>query len=292
LQDIESRFAQFTLLQEYIGVVVLFFLVLPILSVVINLVQKRGSKVKENGVNFLILAGGELLNLTVYGAVFIAGLAIFESGALFEIPVTSTTWLLAIVVADLSYYWMHRIEHEVRILWALHSVHHSSEDFDLTTSLRLSWLEGAVEWIFLLPMILIGFDLVQTVLAFIIIVVYQSWIHTQWIPKLGILDKIFNTPSVHRVHHGSNKIYLDKNYGAVLMFWDHLFGTYQAETEAVEYGLTVAINTRNPIKVVFFECQALFKDCWQAQGIGNKLLHLFKGPGWKPKSEAVGDKIP
>ncbi|MEH6443522.1 MAG: sterol desaturase family protein [Oceanospirillaceae bacterium] len=292
MQDIESRFAQFTSLQEYIGVVVLFFLVLPMLSVVINIVQKRGEKVKENGVNFIILAGGELLNLTAYGAVFIVGLSIFEPWALFDIPVTSTTWLLAIVVADLSYYWMHRIEHEVRILWALHSVHHSSEDFDLTTSLRLSWLEGAVEWVFLLPMILIGFDLVQTVLAFIIIVVYQSWIHTQWIPKLGILDKIFNTPSVHRVHHGSNKIYLDKNYGAVLMLWDHLFGTYQAETEAVEYGLTVAINTRNPIKVVFFECLALFKDCWQAQGMGNKLLHLLKGPGWKPKSAAVGDKIP
>ena len=154
---------------------------------------------------------------------FILGLFVVEPFAPFSIPFTWWSWIAAVLVADLTYYWMHRIEHEVSFFWAYHSVHHSSPEFNLTTGLRLAWIEGLIEWLFFIPMIMMGFEVTQTIIAISIVVAYQTWIHTEKIDKLGWADRIFNTPSVHRVHHGSNAKYIDKNYGGILMVWDRMF---------------------------------------------------------------------
>ena len=155
---------------------------------------------------------------------------------------TGWTWLLALLAADFTYYWMHRLEHEHRILWASHSVHHSSNDYNLSVGFRLSLVEGFFGWAFLIPMILIGFSPFQAIVGLVLVAQYQHWVHTERVTKLGWLDEVFNTPSVHRVHHGSNRQYLDKNYGGILMIWDKLFGTFAREEEKVIYGLTRDIN--------------------------------------------------
>jgi sterol desaturase/sphingolipid hydroxylase (fatty acid hydroxylase superfamily) len=139
---------------------------------------------------------------------------------------TGWTWLLALLAADFTYYWMHRLEHEHRILWASHSVHHSSNDYNLTVGFRLSLVEGFFEWAFLIPMILIGFSPFQAIVGLVLVAQYQHWVHTERVTKMGWLDEVFNTPSVHCVHQGSNRQYIDKNYGGILMIWDKLLSTY------------------------------------------------------------------
>ena len=178
---------------------------------------------------------------------------------------------------------MHRFEHKHRILWANHSVHHSSEDFNLSVSLRLSIVENAIEWFFLIPMILVGFSPFQALIGIIIVAQYQTWVHTERIVKLGWLDEIFNTPSVHRVHHASNEKYLDKNFGGILMIWDKLFGTYQREEEQPVYGLTKNINTNNPIKINFIEYHNIWKDVRKCRTLKDKLRIIFGGLTWRPE---------
>ena len=180
---------------------------------------------------------------------------------------------LAIAIADFIYHWEHRTEHQIRFFWVYHNVHHSSMDYNYTVASRLSWVETFFLWIFYIPMALIGFDPWLIIIAVQINAAYQTWIHTQKIDRLGILEKIVNTPSLHRVHHASNSNYIDKNFGGILMIWDRLFGTYQPEEETTVYGLTENINTNNPIKINAIEYQRIgkyiaesksWKEIWQS----------------------------
>ncbi len=282
MENIEGRFLQFQDLLEIAALSSLIFVALALVETIWDFARKKRPGYSETAANVAILFVNQALELTLYGSLFVIALYGFELLQPFQIPLTWWSMILAIVVADFTYYWMHRIEHEVRILWSFHSVHHSSPEFNFTTAMRLAWIEGLVEWMFFIPMVLIGFDLVQTTVAVIIVVVYQNWIHTQKIGKLGWLDKVFNTPSVHRVHHGKNPQYIDKNYGGILIIWDRLFGTYEAEVEAVEFGITDPPNSANPIKINFFELWQTLKDAAGARSLRNKLGYLFKQPGWKP----------
>ncbi len=234
---------------------------------------------KETGANIAIYFGNFLLEFLGFGVLFVIGLAVVEPLAFFELPKSWWFWPLALLAADLSYYWMHRLEHEIRLFWAVHVVHHSSPEFNMTTALRLSWLESLYEWIFFVPMILLGFGVVETLIALFIVIQYQSWIHTEKVGSLGILDKIFNTPSVHRVHHGSDAECLDKNYGGFLIVWDHLFGTYQAETQPVTYGLTEPLQSSNPFTINFHEFGNIARDLKSQKGWRKKKVALFGAPG-------------
>ncbi len=248
-----------------------------------DFLNKKRREYKEVGANILIGIGNIILSTVLFSLIFIVTLYMAEQVAFWQIPVNGYTWVLAILAADLSYYWMHRIEHKVRFLWAFHSVHHSSKEFDLTTSLRLAWFEGLIEWLFFIPMILIGFDLVQAIVSILVVIAYQTWIHTEHIGKLGVLDHIFNTPSVHRVHHGSNPQYIDKNFAGIFILWDKLFGTYQKEEEKVIYGLMQNIDTKNPISINFYEWKEMFKDMSKAEAFGDKIRLMLKPPGWRVK---------
>jgi len=282
MENIEGRFLQFQDLLEIAALSSLIFVALALVETIWDFARKKRPGYSETVANVAILFVNQALELTLYGSLFVIALYGFELLQPFQIPITWWSMILAIVVADFTYYWMHRIEHEVRILWSFHSVHHSSPEFNFTTAMRLAWIEGLVEWMFFIPMVLIGFDLVQTTVAVIIVVVYQNWIHTQKIGKLGWLDKIFNTPSVHRVHHGKNPQYIDKNYGGILIVWDRLFGTYEAEVETVEFGITDPPNSANPIKINFFELWQTLKAAAGARSLRDRLGYLFKQPGWKP----------
>lgn len=237
---------------------------------------------KDTGANIAIYFMGALTDKALISALALVGLLPFYLLLPYEIPMTPWTWVLSLLAADFTYYWMHRTEHEHRILWALHSVHHSSQDYNLSVSLRLSIIENAVEWIFLIPMILLGFNPFQALISLVFVAQYQTWIHTKRVGKLGWLDEVFNTPSVHRVHHGSNKQYLDSNYGGILMLWDKLFGTFQREQEPVIYGLTKNIHTNNPITINFIEFKHIWRDVKRCQTGKDRLNTIFGSLEWRP----------
>ncbi|HSX60172.1 MAG TPA: sterol desaturase family protein [Tahibacter sp.] len=186
-----------------------------------------------------------------------------------SIPTTGWTALLALLAVDFLYYWDHRAAHRVRLIWAVaHSVHHSSPLYNQAVGLRVSFVDGFTSPWFYLPAILVGFDPLLVAGAFGVILAYQQWLHTETVGKLPWLDGWLNTPSNHRVHHGVQAPYIDRNYGAVLMLWDRLFGTYAAEDEPVRYGLTEPLASRHPLRVHAAEAVKLWHDlhrapCWR-----------------------------
>jgi sterol desaturase/sphingolipid hydroxylase (fatty acid hydroxylase superfamily) len=269
-------------IMTFIGYFFIFNISLIFIETLTDLITSKKRRWKDTGANFSIFLINQLLEKTVVGSIGVLCLMPFHWITPFSIPMNLLTWVLAFFVADLTYYWMHRIEHEQRILWALHSVHHSSKDYNLSISFRLSILEGLIEWVFLIPMILIGFSPFQAIVGLILVAQFQTWIHTERIGKLGWLDKIFNTPSVHRVHHGSNKKYLDKNYGGFLIIWDRLFGTYQKEEEQVIYGLTKDINTNSPLLINFIELKSILKDLKKCKSWKDRFKIIFGNLSWRP----------
>lgn len=281
-------FSQLTSLFEgapvmtFVGYFFLFNLGLIVVEVFLDLFTAKERRWKDTVANFTIFVMNRLLENTIYGAIGVICLMPFHWLTPLEIPMSTWTWIAAFFVADFTYYWMHRLEHEHRILWASHSVHHSSEDYNLTVAMRLSIVESLFEWIFLVPMVLIGFAPFQAIVGLILVAQYQTWIHTERIVKLGWLDEVFNTPSVHRVHHGSNRKYWDKNYGGVLIIWDKLFGTFQREEEKVIYGLSKNINTNNPISINFIEYRNIWRDVKKCRNWKDRLRIIFGALDWRP----------
>ncbi len=265
----------------WISLASLLFIGAVVLEMIWDYFRKTRPEWKETAANWIIFAVNTGLDYLGLGVLFIVGLVLAEPYALLNISKGWWYWPLALLLADFLYYWMHRLEHEIRILWAVHVVHHSSPEFNYTTAFRLSWLESLFEWLFFLPMILLGFGTVESLIAIFVVIQYQSWIHTQKVGSLGFLDKFFNTPSVHRVHHGSNPEYLDKNYGGILMIWDHLFGTYRAEIKPVTYGITCPLGTANPLTINFHEFGDIIRDLKRHKGWRKKLGILFGSPGSK-----------
>jgi sterol desaturase/sphingolipid hydroxylase (fatty acid hydroxylase superfamily) len=276
------RLFEETPIMRYVAYFFIFNLALIILEITLDLFTSKERRWKDSFANISIFILGQLLEKTAFGAIGVICLMPFHWLSPFDISINAWTWVLALLAADFTYYWMHRIEHEHRILWANHSVHHSSEDYNLTVSMRLSIIESAIEWIFLVPMILIGFAPFQAVVALIFVAQYQTWIHTERIVKLGWLDEIFNTPSVHRVHHGSNQKYLDKNYGGVLIIWDKMFGTFQREEEKVVYGLTKNIHSNNPITINFIEYKNIWRDVKKCRTWKDRFRIIFGNLVWRP----------
>ena len=269
-------------IMTFIAYFFIFNISLILIETLTDIITSKKRRWKDTGANFLIFIINQLIEKTVVGSIGVMCLMPFHWLTPLSIPMNLLTWILAFFAADLTYYWMHRIEHEQRILWALHSVHHSSKDYNLSVSFRLSIIEGLIEWIFLIPMILIGFSPFQAIVGLILVAQFQTWIHTERIGKLGWLDKIFNTPSVHRVHHGSNKKYLDKNYGGFLIIWDQIFGTYQKEEEKVIYGLTKDINTNNALLINFIEFKSIIKDLKKCKSWKDRCKIIFGNLSWKP----------
>jgi len=194
-------------------------------------------------------------------------------------------FVLLFVAEEFSFYCYHRAEHRVRFLWATHAVHHSPNQLSMSTSYRQGWtakINGAA--LFLAPMVWLGFRPDAAVVALVLNLFYQFWVHTTWIPKLRWLEGIVNTPSAHRVHHASNLEYLDANYGGVLMLFDRWFGTYVVEQEAVpcRYGLVTPMRSRNPLVVEFQPWIELGRDMLGARNPWESLAYLWHPPGWRP----------
>lgn len=192
----------------------------------------------------------------------------------------------AILGWDFIYYWNHRFDHESRWLWAMHVVHHSSERYNLSTALRQPVAEALTIYVpyGLLSLLGVRPALVQDARA--VNLIYQFWIHTEVVRSIGPLEKVFNSPAHHRVHHGSNREYLDRNHGSILILWDRLFGTFEPEGESAVYGLTSNINTFNPLRIASHEWVGIARDVFTAQSWRNRVSHLVRGPGWSAARRA------
>jgi alkylglycerol monooxygenase len=196
--------------------------------------------------------------------------------------VALASWAGVFLLDDLAYYWMHRFSHEVNLLWAGHVVHHSSEEYNLTVALRQSSLHGFMSWIFYMPIAFLGVPVTMWVVCHAINLIYQFWIHTRAIDKLGPAELVLNTPSHHRVHHGVNPEYQDRNYAGMLIIWDRLFGTFEPERAEPVYGITKPLTSWNPIRANLH----VFVDIWRhvrvARTWRDRWRSVFGHPGWRP----------
>ena len=202
---------------------------------------------------------------------------------IFDLEDGLATWAFAIVGWDFAYYWYHRAGHEVRLLWAAHVNHHSSERYNLSTALRQTWTPFAGV-IFFVPLALLGLSPEKIVIAGALNLLYQYWIHTETIGRLGALEWVLNTPSHHRVHHGTNPQYIDRNYAGIFIVWDRLFGSFEPEGERVRYGLTKNIGSFHPLWIALHEYAAILRDVRGAESWRARLGFVFRFPGWQPAS--------
>ncbi|MCZ7686635.1 MAG: sterol desaturase family protein [Sandaracinaceae bacterium] len=242
----------------------------------------RGYEARDTWASLAMGVGNVLIAAVVKSAVVTLWVLLYEH-RLFDLPVGALwTWALLFVTEDFCYYWFHRASHEVRFFWAAHVNHHSSTHYNLSTALRQSWTTPFTAVPFWLPLPLLGFHPAMILTQQAISLLYQYWLHTESIRRLGPLELVFNTPSHHRVHHGRDPLYLDRNHGGILIVWDRLFGTFEPEAEPPDYGLTKNLETFNPIRIAFHEWIAIARDVLRARSLRDALGYVFGPPGWAP----------
>lgn len=192
------------------------------------------------------------------------------------------SWTGVFLLDDLAYYWMHRSSHVVNLLWAGHVVHHSSEEYNLTVALRQSSLHGFMSWLFYMPIAFLGVPVLMWVICHALNLIYQFWIHTRAVDRLGPLELVLNTPSHHRVHHGVNPEYQDRNFAGVLIIWDRMFGSFEPEGAAPVYGITKPLTSWNPIRANVHVFVEIWRNARAARTWRDRLRSIFGHPGWRP----------
>jgi sterol desaturase/sphingolipid hydroxylase (fatty acid hydroxylase superfamily) len=244
--------------------------------------RQRGREMVASGVQFLPLLATSIVTGAAWFAVFRGVQALVP----WEVEVTPWTVALALLGADFLYYWEHRSAHRVNALWSLyHSVHHSSPVYDQSTAFRLSAVDGTIGTVFLLPLVVAGFPAALVLAAAGIVIGYQTWIHTETVRRLpSVVEWWLNTPSHHRVHHGTNPEYIDRNYGGILIVWDRLFGTFAPERATVRYGLTTQIGHKRWVDVQIFELRRMVRALRAAPSWAQRLAILVRPPGWSRAS--------
>lgn len=220
---------------------------------------------KETAANFSILVGNQVSKVLLLGWQLLILTSVAEY-RIFSWEAGIVSFIGTFFLVDFFYYWQHRIMHETKFFWAFHLVHHSGQKMNLTTSFRLNWLSPLVGSLFYIPAVILGAPSEYILVALALNLVFQFFLHTESIGKLGFLEGIINTPSAHRVHHGSNPEYLDKNYGGVLMIWDRIFGSYIPESAPVHYGITTGQVGYNPFVLVFHGFYDLFRGKLSSKG--------------------------
>ncbi|MFT6396288.1 MAG: sterol desaturase/sphingolipid hydroxylase (fatty acid hydroxylase superfamily) [Bradymonadia bacterium] len=230
------------------------------------------------GIGYLALA-------TLYKVAFVAAYVLAYEYRVVDIGSFWWMWPIAVVAQDFCFYWFHRAGHEIRVMWAGHVNHHSSDHYNYSTALRQSWTEHLFGPIFWAPLALIGVPVEVLIAIESFNLLYQYWLHTELIGSMGRFGLVFNTPSFHRVHHGRNLEYLDKNYAGTFIIWDRMFGTFEPEVAPVEYGIVKPLESHNLFVVAFHEWSSLVKDVWAARTLRGKLGHILRPPGWREDGE-------
>ncbi|MEN9685274.1 MAG: hypothetical protein RLZZ28_1060 [Bacteroidota bacterium] len=263
----------------------IYLLIIGVEIILSHLQHKKSYSVKDTVTNiYLMLLNGGIDFL--FRVVYLAILQFFYQHAFVQISNTFCYWLSLLLLEDLLYYWLHRFDHQIRFFWAVHVTHHSSEKMNFTVGFRSSVFQPLYRFIYFIPLALLGFQPLDIVVIYAATQIWGIFVHTEYIQKMGWLEYLLVTPSHHRVHHGSNPKYLDKNMGMFLIIWDKLFGSFQPELKAEEYqpisyGLTKNLENPNAISVVFHEWRQIWRDVNQ-QDIGWKARwkYLTGKPGW------------
>ena len=278
---------------DLIALAVPFFLLALLLELIVDRVRGSGLYRANDAINSL--SAGTLSTTTGYFTKFVQLLVwgyVLENFALIDMPLAwfdasprgIALWVTAALAWDFCYYWAHRFGHEISILWAAHAVHHQSEDYNLSTALRQTSTGFLFGWIFYVPLFLVGFPLEILITVNAVHLIYQFWVHTQIVKRMGVLDRILVTPSNHRVHHAQNERYIDKNYGGMLILWDRLFGTFEDERadEPVVFGVRRPLGNWNPFRANLQVYKYLLFDARSAQSWKDKLSIWFRRTGWRP----------
>jgi len=278
---------------DLIALAVPFFILALLLELIVDRTRGSGLYRANDAINSL--SAGTLSSTTGYFTKFVELLVwgfVLENFALIDMPLDwfdassrgITLWITAVLAWDFCYYWAHRFGHEISILWAAHAVHHQSEEYNLSTALRQTSTGFLFGWIFYLPLFLIGFPLEILITVNAVSLIYQFWVHTQVVNRMGALDRILVTPSNHRVHHAQNQRYIDKNYGGILILWDRLFGTFEPESddEPVVFGVRKPLANWNPFRANLQVYQYLLFDAREATSWRDKLSIWFRRTGWRP----------
>ena len=271
---------------------VLVYLAVPVFVALLLLERRRhralrragrrdlaGYERRDTAASLWMGFGNVVIAALVQGSIVLLFFFAYEH-RIFEIGTGVGAFVALFFVEDLVYYAWHRASHEVRFLWAAHENHHSSQHYNLSTALRQSWTTPFTTVPFYIWLPLLGFHplMVQTQVG--ISLLYQFWLHTELVGRLGRFERLFNTPSHHRVHHGTNVEYLDRNHGGILIVWDRLFGTFEPERAPVRYGLTKNITTFDPFRIAFHEWAAMLREAARARSLRDALGHLLAPPGW------------
>tara|TARA_B100000965_G_scaffold405804_2_gene441339 strand:+ start:265 stop:1113 length:849 start_codon:yes stop_codon:yes gene_type:complete len=268
-----------------IGLPIAFFIIL--LEAIISTSQKRSLYKKEDTLCTIGLLSGNMAvvlltkGLTLAFHIFLYQFRIFD---LAEYLPLWAMWAISFILIDLVFYFYHRMSHRISFLWAIHMSHHSSQEMNFAVSFRQAWFGPVSKIPFFMVLPLIGLDPTIIAVAGALSTLWGIVGHTQMINKLGPLELIFNTPSHHRVHHGANSQYIDKNYGNLLIIWDKMFGTFEPEIEKVKYGLVKNVNTFNPVKITFMAWQDIIKDMRNSENFGEALKYFFGPPKTKHKA--------
>lgn len=269
---------------SYIIYAIPFFFLLIGLELITEKIRKTNYYRVNDAINSLT-AGvlSRMIDIIKALVPFTVYVMLYDNFALFALPQVMWVWITVFILYDFCYYWNHRLGHEMSILWAAHVVHHSSEEYNLTTALRQS-SSSILSWIFYLPLALLGVDPLLLISVGSLNLIYQFWVHTRHIPKLGWFEWVFVSPSNHRAHHGQNQIYIDRNYGGVFIIWDRLFGSFQEElaNEPPIYGIRKALHSWNPLFANVHVYQQLLKDSWHTKRWRDKLRVWLGRTGWRP----------
>ena len=260
----------------------IFFALIGIELLVGLLRQRQLYRLNDALTNLSCGIGSQILGAYFKVAIFFAYVFIYEHWKIFELSNAWWVWLLCFLGVDFFYYWFHRLSHEINFIWATHIVHHQSEEYNLSVALRQSWFQGLISWVFYIPLAIAGFNPLMIVTISAFNTLYQFWIHTRLIGKLGPLEWVLNTPSHHRVHHGSEPKYIDKNHAGTLIIWDRMFGTFQEEEEEPVYGITKSLKSWNPIWANFHYWKEMWEIASRSGNLKDKFLVWIKPPGWHP----------
>ncbi|MDH3490935.1 MAG: sterol desaturase family protein [Gammaproteobacteria bacterium] len=278
---------------DLIAIAVPFFMLALVVELIID--WRKGSGLYRSNDAINSLSAGILSTTIGYFTKFLPLIAwgfVLRNFALIDMkpewfdlsPSGLLLWVTAALAWDFCYYWFHRFSHEISVLWAAHAVHHQSEDYNLSTALRQTSTGFLFGWIFYTPLFLIGFPLAVLITVNAINLIYQFWVHTQMVRRLGVLDRILVTPSNHRVHHAQNERYIDKNYGGMLILWDRLFGTFEDENddEPVVFGVRKPLANLNPFWANLQVYDYLLFDARQTSRWRDKVAVWFRRTGWRP----------
>ncbi|HET8644713.1 MAG TPA: sterol desaturase family protein, partial [Vicinamibacteria bacterium] len=271
-------------MRDYIVLAIPVFFALITLEVVWARWQERDYYRLNDSVNDLSCGVlQQLFEVFAKTLIFAGYLFVYERWRLLEVPGSALAWVACFVGVDLCYYWFHRLSHERNALWATHIVHHQSEEYNLAVALRQSAFGGAFSWVFYLPLALVGFPPVMFLACSSFVTLYQFWIHTRAIGKLGPLEWVMNTPSHHRVHHACNPKYIDRNYAGVFIVWDRLFGSFKPEDEEPAFGITKPLRSWNPLWANLHYWAEMLDVARRSSRWPDRLRVLVQRPGWRPE---------